>query len=56
MTLKSDARFEEKPICCFKNDMNLVNFSKICTLTGPFSAKYITFDLKLYREVVFHDI
>ena len=26
MTLKSDAKFEEKPICCFKNDKNLVNF------------------------------
>ena len=26
MTLKIDAKFEEKLICCFKNDMNLVNF------------------------------
>ena len=26
MTLKSDAKFEEKLICCFKNDKNLVNF------------------------------
>ena len=26
MTLKSDAKFEEKLICCFKNDTNLVNF------------------------------
>ena len=26
MTLKIDAKFEEKPICCFKNDKNLVNF------------------------------
>ena len=26
MTLKSDAKFEEKQICCFKNDKNLVNF------------------------------
>ena len=55
MTLKSDAKLEEKPICSFKNDKNLVNFdlstqaSKICTLIGPFSAKYITFDLKRYR-------
>ena len=29
--------------------------SKICTLTGPFRAKYITFDLKKYRGVIFHD-
>ena len=26
MILKSDAKFEEKPICCFKNDKHLVNF------------------------------
>ena len=25
--LKSDAKFEEKPICCLKNDQNLVNFA-----------------------------
>ena len=26
MILKSDAKFEEKPIFCFKNVKNLVNF------------------------------
>ena len=26
MTLKIDAKFEEKLIFCFKNDKNLVNF------------------------------
>ena len=26
MTLKSDTKFEEKLICFFKNDKNLVNF------------------------------
>ena len=26
MTLKSDVKFEEKLICCFKNNKNLVNF------------------------------
>ena len=26
MILKSDAKFEEKLVCCFKNDKNLVNF------------------------------
>ena len=30
-------------------------FSKICTLIGSFCAKYITFDLKKYRGVIFHD-
>ena len=61
VTLKSDAKFEEKPICCFRNDKNLFNFdlsyqvSKICFLIGPFLAKYINFDLKKYRGVIFHD-
>ena len=27
MTLKIDAKFEEKLICCFKNDSNLVKFN-----------------------------
>ena len=27
MSLKKDVKFEEKPICCFKNDKNLVNFN-----------------------------
>ena len=26
MTLKSDSKFEEKLICCFKKDKNVVNF------------------------------
>ena len=29
--------------------------SKICTLIGPFCAKYIIFDLKKYWGVIFHD-
>ena len=29
--------------------------SKIWTLIGSFCAKYITFDLKKYRGVIFHD-
>ena len=40
MTLKSDAKFEEKPICCFKNDKNLVNFD-------PSTQKYQEFALLL---------
>ena len=52
MMLKGDAKFEEKPICCFKNDKNLENFdpstevSKICIVICPFCGKYITFDQK----------
>ena len=48
MMPKSGAKFEEKLIFCFKNDQNLV------TLIGPFCAKYITFDLKKYRGVIYH--
>ena len=60
MTLKSDAKFEEKLICCFKNDKDLVNFnsitqkvSKICTLIGSCCAKYLTFDIKSTEELSF---
>ena len=28
---------------------------KSCTLIGPFRAKYKTFDLKMYRGLIFHD-
>ena len=28
MILKSDAKFEEKPICCFKNDKDFVKIRK----------------------------
>ena len=46
---------------CFKNDKNLVNFDpstktskKICTLIGPFCAKYTTtFDLKKVQRSYF---
>ena len=60
-SLKSDAKLEEKLIC-FKNDKHLVNFdpstqevSKICTLIGSYCGKYLMFDLKLYRGVIFYD-
>ena len=51
MTLKSDVKFEEKLICCFKNDKNLVNFDrstqkskKFALLLDPFvhSIKRLT--------------
>ena len=61
MTLKSDAKFKEKLIC-FKNDKNLENLhtntekvSKICTLILSYCGKYLIFDLKKYRGVIFHD-
>ena len=61
MTLTSDAKFEEKLICCFKNEKNLVDFDraleilKISILIGSFCVKYITFDLKKHIGVKLHD-
>ena len=34
MILKIDAKFEEKPVCCFKIDKNLVNFDP-STIKSP---------------------
>ena len=52
----------KKQICSFKYDKNLVNFdpstqniSKIYTLIDPLRAKYITFELKQYRGIIFLD-
>ena len=43
--MKIDAKFKEKLTCDFKYDMkDLVNF-----------PKYIRFELKKYRGVIFHD-
>ena len=62
MTLKSDAKFEEKLNPGSKKDMrNLVNFhqttqkSKDFTLMGYFCPKYMRFELKKYRRAIFHD-
>ena len=61
MTLRSDAKFEEKLICCFKKDKNLVKFDprtlifESSTLIGSFCAKCINFELKRYRGAIFHD-
>ena len=62
MNLKSDAEFKEKLIYCFKNDKNLVNFdpstqkvSQICTFIVSYCAKYLMFELKKYKGVIFHD-
>ena len=62
MTLKSDARFEEKLTLGSKNDMrNLVNFNgsksevaslKICTLMCYFCGKYVMFEPKQYRGIM----
>ena len=60
MTLKIHAKFEEKLICCFKNDPNLVNFdlsTQNCQnfqFDWFFCERYLTFDLKKCRGVIFH--
>ena len=68
MILKLDAKFEEKLICCFKNDKYLVNFDLstrnpqkfhsdwflLCKVCNAYK-KYLTFHLKKYRGVIFHD-
>ena len=62
MTLKNDAKFKEKLTCGFEYDMrNLVNFhpttqkSENFTLMGYFSPRYMKFEQKKYRGVIFHD-
>ena len=62
MTLKSDAKFEEKLTLASKNDIrNLVNFnarsgkSENLHFERLFSPRYIIFELKNYRGVMRHD-
>ena len=62
MTLKSDAKFEEKLNLGSINGMrNLVNFhptiqkSKHFTSMDYFWPKYMRFELKKYRGDIFHD-
>ena len=62
MTLKSDAEFEGKVTLGSKNDIrNLVNFhpttqkSENFTLMDCFCPKYMRFELKRYRRVIFYD-
>ena len=62
MALKNDENSEEQLTCCLKTGIrNLTNFdsstwvSKIYTLMGCFWPKYIMFELKTYRGVIFHD-
>ena len=60
MTLKSDAKFNEKLTCSFKHDIrNLVNFhpttqkSENFTSMGYFCPKYMRFELKNTEKVSF---
>ena len=42
MTLKIDAKFEEKLICCFKNDKNLVNFDTSTLKSQKFALSLVS--------------
>ena len=62
MKLKRDTKFGEESTCGFKiGRRNLTKFdpsaqvSKIVILMGSFSAKYILFELKKYRGIIFHE-
>ena len=63
MALNTDATFEGKLICAFKNDMaNLANFHqstfeslKIGALMGSFYPKQKMYQLKIYRGVLCQD-
>ena len=62
MKLKRDIKFGVESTCDFKIGIrNLTNFElstrksqKLFTLIGSFSAKYILFELKKCRGVIFH--
>ena len=41
MTLKIDAKFEEKLICCFKTDKNLVNFYPSTQKSWKFALRLV---------------
>ena len=63
MTLKSNAKFEGELTCHFKIEHGEfdkfwpehLKVSKIFILICSFWAKYILFELKKYRGVIFHD-
>ena len=60
MTMNSDAKFEEKPIC-FKNDKNLMHIDLSTQKSQKFalwlvlSCKLYNISPKKYRGVIFHD-
>ena len=57
MTLKSNGKkFKEKLTCGFKYDMKkLVKFHPNTQNSESFCPKYVRFELKKYRGIIFHD-
>ena len=43
MTLKNDAKSEEKPICCFKNDKIFENFDPSTRKSQKFALLLVPF-------------
>ena len=43
MSPKSGERFKEKPICCFKNDRNLMNFNPSYKISKKFTLLLVPF-------------
>ena len=58
MTLKTDAKFKKKNFL-FQKWQEFGGFwseqLKVSNLIGLLRAKYVTFDLRKYRGVIFHD-
>ena len=62
ITVTSGAKFKERLTCGFICDLkNLVSFNSTTqehehfTLMGSFCPKYMRFELKIYRGVIYHD-
>ena len=56
MTLESDAKTEEKLARGLENEMrNLANFHQALESLGSFCLKQKMYELKIYREVIYHD-
>ena len=51
MTMKSDAKFEEKLTCCLGNDMRALESVKIGTLRDPFAQSRKCMTLKFTEEL-----
>ena len=64
MKLKRDIKFGEESTCCLKIGIrNLTNLTRVLESLPNFyfnglllRAKYVFFELKKYRGVIFHDI
>ena len=57
MTLNSDAKFEEKLICCLKNDTNLVKFDPSTQESKTFALSLVPFVVdNVYKRITFYKV